>query len=561
MIDFIYKLSISLKLKLIIILVTSFALSLAALLIIINENNELKNDLTSTTLLNSKLIGEYCVPTLVFDDDNGCKDILAKAEAIPNILEIIVYDSTYKEFAKYINKNEKTKSLNYYIKGAKDTVMFNDGVLHIIKPIIYKNSGYGYIYIKSTDEFVRSKMSSFILLMLSLLVGTILLSYFLASILQGIISKPILKLANLSKQISISGDFNQTLEVKGRDEIGILYQEFNHLMKEIVLRNDERELHSQEIIKLNEALEEKVMDRTAKLHEAIKEIEEENKQRKLNEELLKKINLELENAQKSLEEESVELQKLNKKLTDSESELKELNTTKDRFFSIIAHDLKNPIFGVMMLSELLIDHYNNFVEEQRVENINKIFIAIKSVYNLLENLLNWGRLMSGNITFMPEPCHLETIINKTFDACQSLAEKKSINLSYETNGDGIIVADINMISAVVRNLVTNSIKFCHKEGFVKIQVNSDDEYLTVKIIDNGIGISQQDINKLFRIDVVHTSVGTTNEKGSGLGLIVCKEFIEKHNGKIWVESEIGKGSTFCFTLPKPASNIKNQVFF
>jgi len=238
------------------------------------------------------------------------------------------------------------------------------------------------------------------------------------------------------------------------------------------------------------------------------------------------------------------------KLEQYLEELKEANATKDKFFSIIAHDLKNPFGALKNLTEILKDMYNEFSEEEKTEIISEMYNSAHKVYELLENLLTWSRSQRGKIEFQPEETNLKLIIYNSFELLKEAANKKNIKLTDATPDEFIINCDVNMITTVVRNLVSNAIKFTPEGGEIKIFTEENDQEVIVSVQDSGIGIAKEDIAKLFRIDVHHTTIGTSDEKGTGLGLILCKEFIDKHNGRIWVESEPGRGATFKFALPK-----------
>ncbi len=167
---------------------------------------------------------------------------------------------------------------------------------------------------------------------------------------------------------------------------------------------------------------------------------------------------------------------------------------------------------------------------------------------LLENLLHWSRTQRGKMQFSPKEINLSDVINKIFNLLSMNAEKKEINLINEVDQKETIFADYDMLTAILRNLISNAIKFSFTNSFVRINSQRSEEYIEISIMDNGVGISPENIKKLFRIDIHHSTSGTSEEQGSGLGLILCREFVEKHNGKIWVESEINKGSTFKFTI-------------
>jgi len=244
-----------------------------------------------------------------------------------------------------------------------------------------------------------------------------------------------------------------------------------------------------------------------------------------------------------------EWKKAEEALKNSETRLRELNATKDKFFSIIAHDLKSPFNSIMGLSELLVEQIQNNDYEGIEEYANIIQNSSKRAMDLLLNLLEWSRSQTGRMEFNPEYIELVSLINEVIELANDSAQQKTITISKELPPKVIAYADKSMISAILRNLISNAIKFTKTGGMIKISVIKNRTDLQVCVTDNGVGITPGDINKLFRLDENHTTLGTQNEKGTGLGLILCKEFIEKHKGKIWIESKAGVGSQFYLTIP------------
>jgi signal transduction histidine kinase len=269
-----------------------------------------------------------------------------------------------------------------------------------------------------------------------------------------------------------------------------------------------------------------------------------------------KSNFNLEVKNEIISRANNELEALNDDLADkhwqisrSEKQLKETNATKDKFFSIIAHDLKNPLGAFRDITGLLVNEYDDFTTEDRVEFIVLMNQSAKQLFELLENLLDWSRSQTGKIDFNPQEIDISILIKNNIDLLSGIAERKNIELAMESENETNANVDINMVSTVIRNLTSNAIKFTPKDGKIILSSEISEDEIKVSIRDNGIGISEDDINKLFRIDVPHTTVGTADEKGTGIGLILCKEFIEKNGGKIWVESKKDNGSAFYFTVP------------
>lgn len=233
----------------------------------------------------------------------------------------------------------------------------------------------------------------------------------------------------------------------------------------------------------------------------------------------------------------------------AENLLINLNATKDKFFSIIAHDLKNPFNSIIGFSELMtknIDRYDKKTIKRFGENINNAAI---STLKLLENLLEWSRSQSGKINYNPHLLKLNVIIQDTIGVIKNQADKKEITIENKSGSNIQVLADNNMLNTILRNLISNAIKFTHRNGKVVVSAQTKNNMVEVSVADNGIGMSKQIQDKLFKISEKVTSHGTENETGTGIGLILCKEFVEKHGGSIWVESEKNKGATFTFTIP------------
>jgi len=237
-------------------------------------------------------------------------------------------------------------------------------------------------------------------------------------------------------------------------------------------------------------------------------------------------------------------------LQQQKRELQELNAAKDKFFTIIAHDLRGPFNGFLGLTQIMAEEISTLTTDE----IQKIALDLNSsaskLFQLLKNLLNWSRMQQGLVQFIPEKFDLQTIINKIIGLHQDAARMKGIEILNTISDSQMVFADINLFQTVIRNLLSNAIKFTNKDGNIIISANQNDEgQFQISIKDSGIGISPEMVSNLFRIDVRTGRKGTEGELSTGLGLLLCKEFIEKHGGNIWVESEEGKGSNFFFTIP------------
>lgn len=238
-----------------------------------------------------------------------------------------------------------------------------------------------------------------------------------------------------------------------------------------------------------------------------------------------------------------------RKLKDYAAELKEVNATKDRFFSIIAHDLKSPFNGLIGMTQEFKENAKDFSYEEIAQFGHEMHEAVLNTYRLLENLLEWSRVQLEQIQFQPQRVNLYEEIEKTKLLFALGAAQKEIIIINESDNSIYVDADVNMLSVILRNLIVNAIKFSQRGGKVYFNTERNNSIVIVSVKDFGVGMSEETRKKLFRADTMYTTYGTEKEKGTGLGLLLCREFVEKHNGEIWVESEPAKGSRFFFTLP------------
>jgi signal transduction histidine kinase len=229
--------------------------------------------------------------------------------------------------------------------------------------------------------------------------------------------------------------------------------------------------------------------------------------------------------------------------------LQELNATKDKFFSIIGHDLKGPLNSLTSFSSLLINHTDSLSKEEIKMLAKDLDKSLKNLFSLLENLLEWSRSQTGNIEFKPEVFDLTALMTENQTLLKTQAQNKNIVIENQYTDKLNVHAHRHSVNTVVRNLISNAIKFTPKDGKITLNLQRLEKDIKVSIADTGVGMSEEVMKKLFRIDTKHSTKGTADEKGTGLGLILCKEFIEKNGGRIWVESTEGKGSVFYFTLP------------
>ena len=253
---------------------------------------------------------------------------------------------------------------------------------------------------------------------------------------------------------------------------------------------------------------------------------------------------------------NAKLYKLEKKFRQAEEEktlyLAKLNAAKDKFFSIVAHDLKIP-FQPLLISAHLLSKNTAQLSPKNIQKMStNIHNAAREVYSLLENLLQWSQMQRGQITHYPFNLNLNQIVQQNINLFALNAKNKAIVLQSTVVTDIIVYADENMLDTIIRNLISNALKFTPTDGTVTIAskpITPQVKFIEVSISDTGVGISEENLAKLFKIEDHHSTQGTAQEQGTGLGLIICQEMIEQNGGKLWIESQIGKGTTVKFTLP------------
>jgi signal transduction histidine kinase/ligand-binding sensor domain-containing protein len=253
---------------------------------------------------------------------------------------------------------------------------------------------------------------------------------------------------------------------------------------------------------------------------------------------------------KILAEQNAIISRANEKLQKSEKDLKALVSTKDKFFSIISHDLKNPFTSLLSISELMAQDYESLDEEDKEMGVKRVNIAAKRIYQLLENLLTWSRAQSGRIKFDPLCFHMNNLIEENVLLHQEQAKKKGVKLQMSELPEARVFGDRDMINTVIRNLISNAIKFTPTNKKVEVSMEDDGSHWSIHVTDEGIGMNEEETSRLFKVGEKFKKEGTEGEKGTGLGLIICKEFVEKNNGQIFIFSSENEGSTFTFTVPK-----------
>ena len=314
---------------------------------------------------------------------------------------------------------------------------------------------------------------------------------------------------------------------------------------ELVFQNKENEKRAAELAIAYRELDfqnEEKEKRAVELAIANKELAFQNKEKEKRATELAIVNKELDFQNKEKEKRAAELAIANK-------ELDYQNKEKEKFIAILAHDLKSPFNSILGFLDLLSNNIRKYDIDKIEKQINLVNDTAKIFYLLLEDLLLWARASSDKMIYEPKKLNFTAIYDDVITTLRLMAEAKNISIHKIALDKMHVFADKNMLTTILRNLVSNAIKFTHKNGRIDVYAEKTPTNVTITVSDNGIGIEPKALNRLFDISHIITTCGTEKENGTGLGLLVCKELVEKHGGKIWAESELGKGSDFKFTLP------------
>ncbi|ASB49127.1 sensor histidine kinase [Alkalitalea saponilacus] len=266
-------------------------------------------------------------------------------------------------------------------------------------------------------------------------------------------------------------------------------------------------------------------------------------------EIMLNLNREISDLQRELIKEKRELENANEELTATNEELDRVNTSKDRFLSILAHDLKAPFNSILGFLYVLSENLRNYDIEKTEEYIKLVYNSSKNVYDLLGDLLTYTRAQSSGFPFEPEIIDLKGLIDEIADITEAGRNAKAISFYNEVNAKTEVFADIFMLKTILRNLISNAIKFTNQYGMIKVSSIKQGDFESITVSDNGVGMDTKTLSELFDTSKKFTSEGTAGEQGTGLGLLLCKEFTERHGGQISAKSERQKGSHFTIIIP------------
>jgi len=512
--------SIKYKLIFAIIVVAMFSSTVGFIAINFNQINDLKKDLENEVLLNSKLIGEYSVTALLFNDANGATHILTKINTVPYINRVAIYDTANVLFAEY----SKMSDTSTFSKILPNNLPKYDGKqIYILTNISYDNTEYGKILIVASTRGLEDKKEEMVQTIVILLISVLILSYFLATILQGFISKPILNLAGIAAKIARDKDYNLIVSTDSKDEIAELYKNFNYMLDEINRSNREKALASEKIENINLQLENRVMERTSQLEETLKQLTVENNIRKKTEEELRSAKLSAENA----------------------------NRAKSEFLANMSHEIRTPMNAIIGFSELLLKKAD---KESTRKHLKTIINSSNTLMALLNDILDLSKIEAGKLELNLQIVDIEKLLAEIKYIFLPNLEEKNLDfiITFVENMPVNLLLDEIRFRQILFNLVGNAVKFTN-EGYVRIKVNYEliainKINLLLDIEDTGIGISEENQKIIFDAFYQQVWQTTKNYGGTGLGLTITKKLVQKMNGEIAVRSELGEGSVFSLKI-------------
>jgi len=495
------NISIKNKIIYVILLVSITTLSIGFTLVSISNIKSFRNELLNTTLMNTKLIGEYCIAPLTFDDNTGVEDILSKLESMPNIEMGAIYDKNDILFASY------TKSDDFFVPplleeevGSNSKYFYSANNLKVVHSIMYKNSKYGTITIQSNTDFLIERVRDYMIVLGIILIGSILLSYILANRMQKPISEPILELAKLTRKISEEGDYNVRIERKSNDEIGLLYDDFNTMLKQILNREEERNIAEKELLAAKEKAEESDRLKSAFLAN-------------MSHEIRTPMNAILGFAEL---------------LTFSDSSV----SAEERISYIkLIHNSGNNLLHLI----------DDIIDISKIE-AGQLKIKLKET--------NINTILKDTI--------------QSYSEIKKQKGKENIELKLNNNAKTqniTIKCDPLRLHQIIINLIDNALKFT-EDGFIEIgyQLQSKN-FILFYVKDTGIGIEHNKKETIFNRFSKLEDDKTRVFRGAGLGLAISKSLVDLLGGEIWVESTPKVGSTFYFTIPYSTLTVSDNSLY
>lgn len=484
--------NISIKNKIvgIILLICSVTLIIGFTIIGINDINSLKKNLLANAILNTQLVGDYSVASLTFDDNEGAEEILSKLKSLPNFMSGAIYDRNGLLFASYKKTNDIFIPPLYDDPDnlTNSEYNFESGILTIEHPISYQNFNYGIIITKLDSSILIEKIKEYVIIMIGVFAGMIILSFILARRLQKPISKPLLDLAKLTRKISQEGNYDVRIERKSNDEIGVLYEDFNNMLQQILSREAARD-------------------------------------------------------------------KAEKNLLEAKLKAEESDQLKSAFLANMSHEIRTPMNAILGFTELLTMPDSAISSEEKQNYIKLIHNSGNNLLHLIDDIIDISKIEAGQLKIIPKECDVNQVLMDIYESYTEIKKQKgkenielSVNLA-KTKQNVITLTDPLRLNQIISNLIDNAFKFTD-EGFItfgyEIQKSNT---LLFYVKDSGIGMDKKKKELVFERFRKIEDDKTKLYRGAGLGLAICKSLIELLGGEIWVESYLGSGSSFYFTIP------------
>lgn len=473
----------------IILLVTISTMAIGFTVISINDIISIKRELLNNTLMNTKLIGEYCIAPITFDDNTGAESILSKLETMPYIETGAIYDRNEILFASW------TRDKDFFIPPLLDKTIeseseysFSGNKLRILHPINYKNTKYGTISITADTHFLIVRIRNYLLVMFIILAGSVLFAYLLANSLQKPISQPFLELSELTKKVSSEGNYSIQIIKSSEDEIGTLYESFNNMLKQLVIREQAR----------NEA---------------------------------------------------------EKNLLLAKEKAEESDRLKSAFLANMSHEIRTPMNAILGFAELLTLPEASITSEERTNYIKLIHNSGNNLLHLIDDIIDISKIEAGQLKILIKETHINKILNDilhSYKEIKKIKDREHIEIILNDTAqqqDIVLKTDPIRFQQIISNLIDNALKFT-EEGFIEFgyQIQSKN-FILFYVKDTGIGIEPGKKEAIFDRFRKLEDDKTRVFRGAGLGLAICRSLVDLLGGKIWVESVLGSGSSFYFTLP------------
>jgi len=487
---FFQNISIKNKIVGIILLTSSVTLIVGFIIIGINDINSLKKNLLANAILNTQLVGDYSVASLTFDDNKGAEEILSKLESLPDFMSGAIYDRNGLLFASYKKTNEIFIPPLYDDPDnlADSKYRFESGILTIEDPIIYQDFKYGIIITEVDSSILTDKIKEYVLIMIGVLAGMIILSFILARGFQKPISQPILELAKLTRKISKEGNYNVKIERKSNDEIGVLYEDFNNMLQQILNREAARD-------------------------------------------------------------------KAEKNLLEAKMKAEESDKLKSAFLANMSHEIRTPMNAILGFTELLTMPNSSISSEEKQNYIKLIHNSGNNLVQLIDDIIDISKIEASQLKIIPKPCDINQTLTDIYESYIEIKKQKgkeNIDLSFnlaEPKQNVITLTDPLRLTQIISNLIDNALKFTD-EGFINFGYETQkSDTLLFYVKDSGIGMDEKKKELVFERFRKIEDNKTKLYRGAGLGLTICKSLIKLLGGEIWVESYLGSGSSFYFTIP------------